>query len=416
MRKYRRISLIWRIPTASLLVVLSIIILSNFSPIYRFEEGEAFEGAQIYDPYAGMDSTDVVWTRANFHTHTHATKWINECEFYPDSVRAYYDRLGYDLVSFSNHMELTADPRGTDGQIWVYEHGYNFAKHHNLVFGPHKGVNYFDAFLPVLASQKQFKMDMLRRNADFIFFNHPDRTNFTDDRDMASLTGYRLIEADCGFEDWDTYSHKWDVALSTGHYVPSAISDDLHKPRETRRIGRRCSFLDTASERYEDVRECLLTGRFYTAHIPDFGYGNWDVKIAASHDLPSVVSIGLRDSIDTYMRVSRPAAELQAIGQDGKVMKSLRDTCAIDYAFTYSDSYIRFVARYDDGIVLFSNPFARWNGPVASSTSSFGIQTPYRDFVHTVNWLLTLPYNLAVLLVGLVLLWLALRLFHVPGR
>lgn len=396
------LSLIWRIPVGALLTVLGIIVVSNVSPIYRFEEGKAFEGAQIYDPYADVD-TATVWTRANFHTHTHATNWINECELYPDSVRVFYDRLGYDLVTFSNHMELTADPRGTDGQVWVYEHGYNFAKHHNLVFGPKKGVSYYDAFLPVLTSQKQFKMDVLRKNADFIFFNHPDRTNFTDDRDMSRLTGYRLVEADCGFDEWDTVCHKWDVALSSGHYVPSAISDDLHFPRNTQRIGRRCSFLNTASDRYDDVRECLLKGDFYTAHIPDFGEGDWEVKIKASHELPSVVRIGLQGETP-FMKVSRNAAELQAIGQGGEIVKSLRDTCAIDYAFLPGDSYIRYVARFEDGTVLYSNPFARWDG-------NNGV-TPYREFAHPVNWLLTILYNLAVLLVSGALFFGAVRCFR----
>ena len=395
------LSLIWRIPVGALLTVLGIIMVTNVSPIYTFEGGKAFEGTEIYNPYADVDST-TAWTRANFHTHTHATNWINECELYPDSVRVFYDNLGYDLVTFSNHMELTADPRGTDGQVWVYEHGYNFAKHHNLVFGPHKGVSYYDAFLPVLTSQKQFKMDVLRKNADFIFFNHPDRTNFTDDRDMSRLTGYRLIEADCGFDEWDTVCHKWDVALSSGHYVPSAISDDLHFPRNTQRIGRRCSFLNTASSRYEDVRECLLKGDFYTMHIPDFGDGDWEVKIKASHDLPAVVGIGLQGETP-FMKVSRNAAELQAIGQDGEIVKSLRDTCAIDYAFQPEDSYIRYVARFEDGTVLYSNPFARWDGLSA---------TPYRDFDHPVGWLLTILYNLAVLLVSGVLLFGAVRCFR----
>lgn len=407
----KAISLVWRIPLTLFLLLLSIIVLSNLCPIYRFESGKAFEGAQIYNPYSeegasffgrGEDVSARIWTRANFHTHTRATRWINECELFADSVRTFYDLLGYDLVSFSNHMELTADPRGTDGQIWVYEHGYNFAKHHNLVFGPHKGVCYYDALLPVMSSQKQFKMDVLRRNADFIFFNHPDRTNFTDDRDMARLSGYRLLEADCGFDDWDTVCHKWDVALSNGHYVPSAISDDLHYPRNTARIGRRCSFLNTSSERYEDVRECLLKGDFYTAHIPDFGDGDWDVKIAANADLPSVVAIGLKDGVDTYMTLSQAASEIQAVGQGGEIVKSLRDTCAIDYAFTEADSYIRYVARFEDGTVLYSNPFARWDGETAAGV--YGPATPYRDFAHPVNWLLTILYNLGVLLVGLLLL------------
>lgn len=321
---------------------------------------------------------------------------------YPDSVRYYYDMLGYDLESFSNHMELTADPDDTTGQIWVYEHGINMAKHHNLVFGAKK-VNFYDSFLPVMVSQKQFKMDILRKDADFIFFNHPDRTNFTNDEDMSKLTGYRLLEADCGFSDKWTYGEKWDVALSTGHYVPSAISDDLHDPKNTKKIARRCSFLNCKSESYEDVKDCLLSGDFYTAHIPDFGEGNWEEKIAANHDLPSVVSIGMGDGDSTFMTLSRPAEKIQAIGQGGEMVKVVSDTSCIDYKFQESDTYIRFVARFADGTVLMSNPFARWD----ESTSTFS--TPYRTFGHPINWILTILYNLAVILISFFLLRQAIR-------
>lgn len=396
MKLGRILTITLRIPLSIILVVLGLVTISNLCPIYNFEKGAPFTGKDIYNPYCDADTASG-WTRANFHTHSRASRWINECELRPDSVRTYYDRLGYGLVSFSNHMELTADPRDTTGQIWVYEHGVNLFKLHNLVFGADR-VNYFDAFLPVLVSQKQFKMDRLIRDADFIFFNHPDRTSFTGDREMSLLSGYRLMEADCGFSESSTYCFKWDTALSNGHYVPSAISDDLHEPRITAKIGRRCSFLNCRSTRCQDVKDCLLSGNFYTAHIPDFGDGDWDEKIRRNQELPSIRSIGLRDGNVVYMDLSRPAHEIQVIGQGGQTVKSLADTCSVEYPFKDSDSYIRLVARFDDGTVLMSNPFARWD---AGSTEW---STPYRDFAHPVNWPLTILYNLAVLLLSLILL------------
>ncbi|MBQ0144221.1 MAG: hypothetical protein KBS78_03465, partial [Bacteroidales bacterium] len=115
-----------RTAAAALLSLLGILTLTNISPIYDFETGEPFSGPDIYNPYALLDTSDG-WVRTNLHTHTHATKWLNECELYPDSVARYYDRLGYDLESFSNPMEQTEAPAGTYDQNWVYEHGYNLA-------------------------------------------------------------------------------------------------------------------------------------------------------------------------------------------------------------------------------------------------------------------------------------------------
>lgn len=393
-----------QLPLALILIILSLATLTNLSPIYDFEKGQPFSGPDIYNPYSCLDTT-LGWTRANLHTHTHARKWINECELYPEDVRAYYQRLGYGLVAFSNHMEITDDPRDTTGQIRVYEHGYNFAKHHNLVFGARK-ENYFDLMLPVTVSQKQFKMDMLLRDADFIFFNHPDRTHFTGESDMALLSGYRLLEADCGTSEKDSFCYKWDCALSNGHYVPSAISDDLHKPRQTKKIARRCTFLNCAGTSYTQVKDCLLKGNFYSAHIPDFGDGDWDIKIEANHKLPAVRSIGLSGGSEAYMELSSPASVIQVIGQNGQILETLPEASAVSYSFKDSDSYIRFVARYSDGTVLMSNPFARWKSGATSSG------TPYRDFDHPVNWIVTLIFNLTVLVVSLALMLLGICTFR----
>jgi len=382
------VSKLWRIPVIVLSILVGIVIIDHLCPIYDFHEGEPFHGESIYNPYADLD-TSLGWSRTNLHTHTHATKWINECELYPDSILSIYESYGYDIVAFSNHMELTEYPGEKINQIWVYEHGYNAFQLHNLVFNPVK-VCYYDILFPFLTSHKQFKMDIAARNADFIFLNHPDRIRSLTESDMRLLSGYRLTEADCSFDNNGTYLKKWDAALSSGHYVPSLISDDLHKPRLSFKIARRCSFLNVSSPEYSDVKKAMLSGNFFSIHIPDFGDGDMDVKHTHNAALPSVKWIGLHGDT-ACISLSTDAASIEAIGQDGELRKMLNDTSASSYVMTDTDTYIRFTARFADGTVIFSNPFARWEPSLSTSG------TPYADIPHEINWPLTILYNLIVL-------------------
>jgi len=373
-----------------ILILTGIAILLEASPIYRFGDSAPFKGPYIYNPYEDLD-TALGWSRTNLHTHTHATAWINECELYPDSVLTFYDRYGYDIVTFSNHMELTEYPGDPERQVWVYEHGYNPFKFHKLVFAPDR-VRYYDIPFPVMPSQKQFMMDILSRNSDFVFYNHPDRTFFTDRKDMERISGYRLLEADCGFSYEDTYSDKWDIALSAGHYVLSAISDDLHKPRISHKIARRCSFLNTPSHRYEDIKETLLKGCFYTMHLPDFGDGDLKIKEQGNNDIAGITEIGLK-SDTIFMKLTHPASEIEIIGQNGKVMNTFHDTREVKYRIMDTDPYIRLTARFADSTVIFTSPFARWNGDTVSGT-------PYTDTQHPVDIPRTILYNLIVLILA----------------
>ncbi|MBR4429361.1 MAG: hypothetical protein IKS78_08380, partial [Clostridia bacterium] len=182
---------------ASFFVILAMVIcIFSVSPIYDFSAPQAFAGPDIYDPYGSVPDT-AVWKRANFHTHTRVDNILNECPEYPAVVYGDYMKLGYDILSFSNHNLLTRHPFDSTLQINVYEHGYSLFKFHKLVFNPSRMI-LFDHLLPLLPSQKQWQYDYLSRNADFLVMNHPDRTLNTTGRSMRLLTGYRLIEADSG--------------------------------------------------------------------------------------------------------------------------------------------------------------------------------------------------------------------------
>ena len=362
-------------------VLVIVLCLFSFSPIYNFSSPEPFSGPDIYNPYAGLDTAGR-WLRANFHTHTRVDNILNECPEYPDVVYRDYMKFGYDILTFSNHNQLTPHPVDSTLQVNVYEHGYSLFKFHKLVFNPSRMLLY-DHILPVLVSQKQWQYDYLSRNADFLVMNHPDRTLFVTPRSMRLLTGYRFIEADSGLS---TDLLHWDEALSAGHYSHCILNDDCHDSGNHSRIACRCTWLQAPSSRYEDFKPVLLDGCFYSMRIPDYGAGDWDIKYARNASLPGIADIGLR-SDTTFIRLSAPA-RIQAIGQDHRLLAETEGT-QLEYAITPSDNYVRYAAFFDDGLVIYSNAFARYDASKAA--------TPYVESPHSINWILTLLFNLALL-------------------
>lgn len=360
-------------------LVIIILCIFSVSPIYRWEEPRPFSGDKIYNPYAGSDSA-TVWKRATFHTHTKVDKGINECPYYPDVVYDDYMALGYDIVAFTNHNALTVHPYDDRLDLHGYEHGYNLFKLHNNVFGTPK-VQKYDILIPIFDSQKQFKMNLAGRDVEFFVLNHPDRTLGITPKTMERLSGYRLIEGDSGFQERDggegTHLRHWDEALSAGRYVHNALSDDNHDSKNPERIARRCTWINTPSAEYRDVKGALLSGNFYSMRTP--------VGIPTD-SLPRISDIALRgDTIQ--LSLSGPAESIEVISQGGEIKERLSDCARAQYIMEPDEPYIRLTARYSDGTVIYTNAFARYTDG----------DTPYKPIEHPINWLLTILYNLILL-------------------
>lgn len=376
-------------------IILSAIFLcaiSSVSPIYKFADPHPFDGPDIFDPYSGIDSS-TVWKRGNFHTHTRVEGIFNECEFWPDAVYDSLASFGYDIITFSNHNRLTEHPYDPALQVNVYEHGYNLLKYHLLVFGCRK-VNHFDNLLPVFDSQKQFQIDLLKRDSDIIQMNHPFRTGGTSEREMSRLTGYRLIELDSGVSTEQEY---WDWALSSGHYSFALANDDLHFPDASYKIAVRCNFLDCKSPSYEDIRECLLSGRFYCMRVPDYGNGDWNVKHEKNRNLPAITDIGLNGS-DIHISLTQAADSIKVVGQEHTTLDIRYEASELTYAMSGKDPYARITAYFPDGEIIYTNAFARYD--------SANCDSPYAESEHGISIPLTILFNLAVLAVSAALLLL----------
>lgn len=373
---------------ASILLILIIAVAAtSISPIYDFEEARSFEGAEIYNPYKSFD-TAKLWKRANFHTHTRVEGILNECDYWPNEVLEAYDSLGYDIVTFSNHNKKTTHPKGAEYQSNGYEHGYNLLKYHKLVFGA-DNVWHFDHILPLLASQKQFQIEQLAKDADIVQLNHPLRTPTLSKRQLERLSGYKLIELDSGKSTENEY---WDTALSAGRYSFGVANDDLHYPDKSYRIAVRCNFLCTPSTRYEEILNALNEGCFYSMRIPDYGSGDWSVKREKNSTLPYIKDIGL-DNETIYIVLSEVAKRIEITGQDRKLLAECNNCDRIAYTMTNADTYARATAYFSEGEVIYTNPFARYDASVQD--------TPYRELSPEVNILLTVLFNLLLVAICL---------------
>ncbi|MBO5832725.1 MAG: hypothetical protein J6Q95_05475 [Alistipes sp.] len=377
---------------ASIFVVAILaILITSFSPIYDFSEPQPFSGTDIYNPYKSVDG-NTPWLRANFHTHTKVEGILNECDYWPAEVIAEFKKYGYDIVTFSNHNEITTICREEECGVRAYEHGYNILKSHNLIFGAEDELSY-DMMLPIFTSQRQFMLDLLSRDADIVQMNHPLRTIATSDRDMRLLSGYHLVELDSGRSTENSY---WDEALTAGHYVLGTANDDMHYPDRSGRIAVRCNFLSMSAMDYESLTTALRTGSFYAMRVPDYGKGDWSEKIARNANLPRVSDIGLRDT-EIYITLSEVADSIKFTGTKHRTLHLATESSEAAMTLPDNEPYARITAYFPSGEVIYTNPFARYDASKAAM--------PGGNAEHSVNIMLTLLFNLTItlLIVGVVI-------------
>lgn len=386
----RTLTIIWKSLIVLLLVIIAVIAVMSVSPIYRFSGPEPFSGEKIYNPYSCLD-TAIGWKRTCLHTHTKVDKGINECPYYPDVVYGDYMKYGYDILGFSNHQALTPHPADSSLYIAIYEHGYNLFKFHLNPYGVAE-VRKFDHILPILRSQKQFMIDLLNKDGDFVQFNHPSRTLTIDRKTMESLTGYRLMEGDAGFGERDhgsgTSLRHWDEALSAGRYSHNILNDDNHNSKAHAKIARRCSWVNTPTPYFNDLKEQLIKGNFYSTRIPDFGNGDTAIKYAENIRLPEIRNIGMK-SDTVFMTLSSPASMIKVTGQNGMTLDSASNVSAIFYRMQESDPYVRMTAFYENGFTIYTNAFARYSEG----------NSPFKVFEHPVRWGVTILFNLLLLVI-----------------
>lgn len=383
----------WTLRGVASIIVVAIlaVLITSFSPIYNFAEPRSFEGGDIYNPYHSLDSTQV-WRRANFHTHTKVDGILNECDYTPEEVIKEFKKYDYDIVTFSNHNEITTVDAIEECGVRAYEHGYNILKNHNLIFCAEEELRY-DMLLPLFVSQRQFMLDLLGRDADIVQMNHPLRTIATSDKHIELLSGYDLIELDSGKSTENNY---WDIALSAGHYVLGTANDDMHYPDRSNRIAVRCNFVAMSEMSRNELYRALREGCFYSMRVPDYGCGDWSVKMARNAKVPGITDIGLCNS-DIYISLSECADSIKFIGAGHRILHLATEVDSASMKLPCDEPYVRITAYFPSGEVIYTNPFARYDAAT--------MDAPKNDIMYSINIMYTILFNIAIvaIVVGVII-------------
>lgn len=364
-------TLLWLIGIILLIVAIDYLI----SPAYILHKGIPFTGSTIYNPYANMIEKN--WRKANFQIQSYAWKGITSGRGNTnEKIHSRYESLGYDIIATSDYQKINRYKDDEPSFIPVYEHGYGIRKHHQVLIGSNK-VLWKDFPIFQTLSNKQHILNLLSNDNELVIIAHPKLRNAYSVNDMKYLSNYDGIEV---LNNYCTSVEYWDAALSTGHYVTIIGNDDAHDITNPNEIGRNCTFINAPSTDREHILNALKEGNSFGASL-SWSHGEpFDPKIERSKKIPDITSIDLINGDTISILTSIKAKEFRFIGQEGKILKNIKEVNSASYKFRPKDTYIRTEIEFEDNTVFYLNAFCRMHGDSPENPASPKIDT-YRTWL-----------------------------------
>lgn len=310
-----------------------------YPPIYRFPDPEPFGGPNWYNPYSDPES---MWLRTNFHAHSLTWGGVTRGTHSSEAVWKEYRRLGYDVAGISNYQSIRPSIPNEDLYIPAYEHGFGLWQQHQTVLGG-ASVSWFDFPLYQGVRHKQCIIDRLKRGAEMLILNHPNKCGSYSFEDLKKLTGYTAIEVASKYARGVQH---WDTALSAGRSVWGICSDDREKIEDLASSG--WIVVNAGLPTSEAVLDAIRAGNFY---------GVW----ARHRCNPNVLRSC--EIVDDHLRVlcSEPAESIRFIGQGGTLREEESGQADAGYLLRPEDTYVR-VEVITRATTLFLNPVFRHRG------------------------------------------------------
>ncbi|KAA0993342.1 CehA/McbA family metallohydrolase domain-containing protein [Dyadobacter aurulentus] len=307
---------------------------------YQFPDPEPFEGPVVYNPYDSVSQQD--WVKCNFHAHARAWNGVTNGKGSASDIHSAYDSLKYGVHCVSNyhHIDTTNEEERT--YLPVYEHGYNTTKTHQLVLGS-SNVQWLDYLLPQTVHNKQHVLDKLYEWKTVTVLNHPAIRNGYTKNDLAQLGNYDCMEV---LSPAATSTQEWDAALSAGRKVFVVGNDDTHDVISGNRLGKMCTFVNNPAKTGSGVLEALRAGRSY-------GVAMGETQPIDS--VPYLLYVKVeKDSV--FIKVSDTAQKVSIYGQNGRTIKTARETDRIAFLFRRDDHYARAEFHFSNGTGIYLNP------------------------------------------------------------
>ena len=176
--------------------------------------------------------------------------------------------------------------------------------------------------------------------------------------DMKYLSNYRLIEV---VNPYGNAIEHWDEALSNGHRVYALGDDDTHDITNVSEVCHNLTMINTVDMKAENVYDALERGLCYAVE-----FDNWyhfpmslEEKAEQAKKLPYLT---LTQLVGDTLFVSTSANEMQEvnfIGQDGKVLKTVENIDTAWYVIQPDDPYVRTQINVNGLQHFYLNPVTR---------------------------------------------------------
>lgn len=326
-------------------------------PTYSFKEPKPFSGEYLYNPYQDMNPD--LWKKYHFHCHSRKyfglTNGRKSTETAIDSV---YQALGYDHYGISDYMSI--NPHGSDkgGYIPAYEHGFGlFRKTHQICIGAGK-VYWPDFLFMQNLNMKQHTINKLGERSRFVMPAHASFTKGYKVSDMMFLSNYRLLEV---LNPYGNAFEHWDKALSCGHRVYALGDDDTHNITDYHEVCHNLTMVNTRSMEADSVYEALDKGLCYAVEFDNWHYYplTLDYKVRDARALPYLTLAQLEGDTLFVATSAEKMKEVQFIGQNGKVLKTMDDVATAFYVIQPEDTYVRTRIDVNGRNFLYLNPVTR---------------------------------------------------------
>ena len=330
-------------------------------PTYSFKEPKPFNGEYLYNPYQDMNPDQ--WKKYHFHCHSRkyfgVTNGRKSKETTIDSV---YQALGYDHYGISDYMGINPHNADKKDYIPAYEHGYGLIrKTHQICIGAEK-VYWPDFPFMQNLNMKQHMINKLGERCRFVMPAHASFTTGYKVNDMMLLSNYHLLEV---LNPYGNAFEHWDMALSNGHRVYALGDDDTHDITNHREVCHNLTMINTQSLDAEHVYDALDKGLCYAVEFDNFFHFPMTLaeKVEQAQALPHLTWAQLVGDTLFVEISSDKMQEVQFIGQDGKVLKTMENAETAWYVIQPEDHYVRTHINVNGLQHFYLNPVTRHPTP-----------------------------------------------------
>lgn len=235
------------------------------------------------NPYEAVSSNKGSWLKANFHVHSSAEG--NGRPLEPDEDVRLYKQAGYDVLTLSNHSNLT--DTGALGEKYdiLTINGIEYIEYDGILC---VGIKSF------IKGEPQAVIDECARQGGFSVLCHPN-LQFengmlpTIPRELsARLTGYTGIEILTPvvfkrFRGSGLAVDLWDEYLTAGKLVWAFANDDSHIYSD---IDRAWNMIYSESRTYESIKVAVKRGSLYASTgllLHHFSFVNGMLSLTAGY-------------------------------------------------------------------------------------------------------------------------------------